>query len=1351
MKKYNIGLDIGTNSIGFAAVDDNNKLIKAKGKKVIGVRLFEEGKTAADRRLFRTTRRRLSRRRWRLRLLNNIFDNEIAKVDPAFFKRLKYSNTVKNNKEAILFPNYDNGDKSFYEEYPTIYHLRKKLMEEDRKFDIREIYLAVHHIVKYRGNFLNSASMDTFNNSQINIVDKFSEMNEVYQNIEDCKLKINEDNLSQVQDVLFSADIKKTDKQKQIKKILPLLSNDKNITNIKEIRNIQSSMATHIAKALLGYKFDLSAILSIDTDDDWKLEMSDEDIDNKLEEKIGDLDENRKQIVEILKSIYSSVVLKEILGKHDSISAAMVESFNDHQKHLVLLKSVISNMDDRKKAKALQNVYNQYVGKTDAKILKIDEFYKKIKNNLDDSSTSAEILDLIDKDLFMPKQRTVKNGTIPHQIHEKELEKILENQSKYYPFLGELNPNEKRSHQAKYKISELVAFKVPYYVGPLVTKESGNSQFAWMVRRKNNEEITPWNFEEQVDKIESANAFIKRMTTKDTYLLSEDVLPATSLIYQKFTVLNELNNIRINGSKLSVGEKQEIFNGLFKENKAVTAKKLKHFIGEKVKITGLADPQKFNNTYGTYIDLKKIIDDNVDDLNKQTDIEKIIEWSTVFEDRDIFAEKLKEITWLGDSQRNKLSNKRYQGWGRLSKKLLTGLKDDNGNSILDLMWSSKENFMQLVTRDDFARLISIENDKLLKPNDNKNEAELVEEVLDKAYTSPQNKKAIRQVIKVVEDIEKAMGYAPSKISLEFAKGPERVGRRSVSRYNQVTKMYEKISDEVSSAMQSELKEYKDKNLNDKLFLYFTQLGRDMYTGKNINIDDLANYDIDHILPQSFIKDDSLHNRVLTARAVNNGKSDTVPVKMASGEIKAVWNELKEKGLISKQKYNNLMTDPDNISKFGMKGFIRRQLVETRQVIKLAAQILGNKYQENTKILEVPAKLTHEMREMFDFIKIREVNDFHHGFDAYLSIFIGNYLYDIYPKLKSFFVFDDFKKFDAGKDGKNLKKFNFLYQLKPDKDNKFKTIPNPETGEIVWDKEMFEYVRKVYLYKFMLTSREVYSQHGALYNQTIYKASNTKAAIPVKNNRPVDIYGGYSGNTDAYMAIIAKADKKETKYQVVGIPTRNVDKLNQLKQQSNDEYEKYLHKAIYDVLAGTKHKKVPSFDVLLDKVYYKQLINDENQLFNLGSSTYKHNARQLILSEKSIKTLNKDAKCKDEHFDQDLNDVYIEILTQVNKYFSLYSMNKFIKKLNDGLEKFELLNVEDTFKGTKRISGKISTLREILNGLHANATFGNLKNIGFSTSFGQLQVPAGITLSKNAKLIFQSPTGLFERKIRISDL
>ena len=50
----------------------------------------------------------------------------------------------------------DYTDKDYYKAFPTIYHLRKTLMHSEEKADPCHIYLALHHMIKYRGNFLYS-------------------------------------------------------------------------------------------------------------------------------------------------------------------------------------------------------------------------------------------------------------------------------------------------------------------------------------------------------------------------------------------------------------------------------------------------------------------------------------------------------------------------------------------------------------------------------------------------------------------------------------------------------------------------------------------------------------------------------------------------------------------------------------------------------------------------------------------------------------------------------------------------------------------------------------------------------------------------------------------------------------------------------------------------------------------------------------------------------------------------------------------------------------------------------------------------------------------------------------------
>ena len=1249
-KDYNIGLDIGATSVGFAGIDEQYDPIKLKGKTVVGVNLFEEGQTAADRRGFRTTRRRLNRRKWRLSLLEEFFDPYITPVDPTFFARLKESNLSpkdnnKNFSGSLLFP--DITDQKFSEEYPTIYHLRYALMTENKKFDLRAIFLAIHHMIKYRGNFLNSTPVAHFDTSKIDFAGDFNELNNLYLNEDPNNIfEINLQNVKEISDILLDHSIKKFDKQKQVAKLLLTSQND------KELDKRNKQIATQISKAILGYNFSLNEILKLEAvnKSKWKLNFSSADIDDTLPDLISELDESQESILNIILSLYSRLTLNGIVPSGMSLSEAMIDKYGTHKEHLDLLKKYLKTLPIKNR-KEIAEAYAEYVGNSSKKSGHIsqEEFYKAVKKNLDKSETAQEILGLISEEKFMPKQRTNQNGVIPYQLHQKELDQIIVNQSQYYPWLAELNPV-KEHKDAKYKLDELIAFRVPYYVGPLVDPkttlqtEQGNknASFAWMVRKENGR-ITPWNFDKKVDRISSANNFIKRMTTKDTYLIGEDVLPAHSLIYERFKVLNELNMIRVNGKKLSVSVKQNLYNDLFKQQKTINKKKLANYlqanlgIPERPQITGLSDPEKFNSQLSSYIDLQKILGSEiVDDPNKQDDLEKIIEWSTVFEDSRIYKVKLQEIGWLTEKQKNELVSHRYQGWGRLSRKLLVELKDKNGRSILDILWNSQPTFMEIQSRPEFAEQITNENqDKLTEDN--------YENVLDDAYTSPQNKKAIRQVIKVVDDIVKAAGKAPKLISLEFARSDER-SDRTKSRKSQIQKIYETTAKELLKDDQliKELGSVSD--LSDRLYLYFTQLGRDMYTGKPINIDEISTiYDIDHILPQAFIKDDSLDNRVLVRRQDNNAKSDTVPA-LKFGKMKPFWNKLQKHGLISKRKLDNLQTNPESMKDWDNKavGFVNRQLVETRQVIKLAANILASRYPDS-KIIEVKASLTHQMRESFNLIKNRDVNDYHHAVDAYLSAFVGQYLYNRYPKLQPYFVYGQFKKFDkqSTRIGMKTNHFNFLYDLEPESKNvkikKPTKIINKETGEIIGDRdELVAKLNRVYNFKYMLVSQEVYTKTGPLFKETIQPHGDKDTLIPIKKNKPVKIYGGYTGNNDSFMSLI----KLNKKYKIVGIPQRQKNALEKVNDQNN--YLRELHRIIEN---NIKNKE---FEILIPKVMFRQLINDGKEKYTLGGSRERYSSTQLIVSHKTLLTLR--GKNKE---DKDLNNQFIEayndIVTRIKKY------------------------------------------------------------------------------------------------------
>lgn len=1403
-QKYHIGLDIGTDSIGFAAIDDHFKLVRSKGKQVIGVRLFKEGETAAERRVFRTMRRRLKRRKWRLGFLDNIFAPHLAKVDPNFLRRIKQSNIANEDphkeKEfigAYLFPEQAKEGKEygyptmiklrheFAEQHPelnddqlrdelyripafNIYGLRYTMMNEQRKFDLREVYLAIHHIIKYRGNFLNNTPIELFQADKVDFKKTFEDLNNIFLELDGlAPFQINLENAEKIGTILLDSKRTHNDRQRASARLLLVVNG--------ATKKRDKKIATQLLKLILGMKSNTAVIFNVEAGDDtYKINLSDENSDDQLVKLASLLTPDQNELLDQLVKLYSAIMLNEIVPNGQGLSESMMGRYVQHHQQLLELKRFAKTVD-RSTAIKISHLYDQYVGKVQGD--KNFNFQKDIKRLLDDSELGKTIAAEIEQGNYMPKKRTGENGVIPRQVHQLELEKIIENQSKYYPWLAEENPNKDQNSDAKYKIEQLLTFRVPYYVGPMIdpdvqVKTSG-AAFAWAKLKENrpNEAITPWNFNQQIDIDQSATRFVKRMTTKDTYLLTEDVLPAASMIYQRFNVLNELNNVRVNSQHLTTSQKQAIYRELFQNGHYTTVgvKSLQNWFSvhentiSTAHVTGLADEKKFNSNLGTYRDLVGILGkDVVDNPKRLSDLEQIIEWSTVYEDNKITRRKLSQINWLTDQQRDQLSTIRYRGWGRLSKKLLTGIRV-NGKNILDRMWASQQNFAQVVHSPEFEKKIDEYNQHELATVNN--DDDIIEKVLADAYTSPQNKKAIRQVMLVVKDIERAMGDKPASISLEFARSEENTGRTH-SRQSQLEKAFQTTAKEMvaNTDLPSQLKDIRD--LTDRYYLYFTQAGIDVYTGQPIDIDKIStNYDIDHIYPQSFIKDDSLDNKVLVARPVNSSvKSDQVPYELFGAKMKEYWRQLLDAGLITKRKYQHLTTNPHSLNKYVKQGFIHRQLVETRQVIKLAANILSELYGEDTKIIETRAQNTKQLRDIYHLYKEREVNDYHHAVDAYLTAFGSQYLYQRYPSLRRLFVYGQYLKPHANNNDWHPKSFNLFRHL--DQNDKFyqQYVVDKETGELIVDSQsQAEYVRKIQHYKIMLVSKETYQNSGALFGATIYpsKDADKRTLIPLKKGKAVKLYGGYSKERAVFMTIV-RINGRKPQYKLVSVPIIALHKLNLAMRDGKQSYLECLKSTIAPQLTvmtkdrktGKRKPVIKNFDIVVSRVLFNQLIVDDTDAFTLGSATVQHNAKQLILSDRSLKYLEDNFKRVKQmndfqKQDQVLLDIFDDIVSQMNKYYSLFDQRSNREKLTNGRPLFEQLPPFDKWQGNKVVQrGKASIIMDVLQGLHANAARTKIPELKIPT-FGFFNSSNGIRLSSTAVLCFQSPTGLFERKLPLA--
>ena len=229
-------------------------------------------------------------------------------------------------------------------------------------------------------------------------------------------------------------------------------------------------------------------------------------------------------------------------------------------------------------------------------------------------------------------------------------------------------------------------------------------------------------------------------------------------------------------------------------------------------------------------------------------------------------------------------------------------------------------------------------------------------------------------------------------------------KRTVSRKNQLLNLYRQMKNEESKYWEDEIEKRDEKDFRSiKLYLYFTQMGKCMYTGEAIDLsalNDATVYDRDHIYPQSKIKDDSLDNLVLVKRIENAKKSDGVLSPEIQNRMSRYWKCLKDRGLISDKKYERLMRNVP-FSDEELAGFINRQLVETSQSAKIVSDIFKEVFSDST-LVYVKAGIVSDFRKdekLLNMVKVRSLNDYHHAKDAYLNIVVGNVYFE---KLSFFF-------------------------------------------------------------------------------------------------------------------------------------------------------------------------------------------------------------------------------------------------------------------------------------------------------------------------------------------------------------
>lgn len=1280
---YNIGLDIGTGSVGWCLTDNNGHLLKINRKgdngktyrnSAWGVRLFASADTAADCRIKRSTRRRYNRRRTRVIELRKIMSEMIMPVDPNFYARLDEAflwNEDKSDKAKapfLLFNDKELYDIKYYKKYPTIYHLRKYLLETKEKADPRFIYLALHHMMKYRGHFLfEGQSFEAIDN----IKDTFIELEQLINVYVKGKEEIEDNN-------------KNNDKYEAIKICLAdnkVKNKDKkeNITDIFIKAGYDNKYSKELAAAVLGYEFNVGIIVNDNslTDEDGKAlkaKFADAKYEEQ-EEKLSDTLGERYYIVEALKKIYSWKVLHSILGDSMFLSCAMVDKYEKHGEQLTALKNLFHkyvsqdeyseffHQEKNKEGKYIVNYANYIKGikrlnnESNKNSNANQQLYQSIKKILGkraaDDEVYKNILTEMEQETFLEKINNVDNSAIPYQLNLIEMDKILTQQGVYYK---ELKDN-------KEILLKMLTSKIPYYVGPLNNNNKGNRNFAWITKKagKENEKVYPWNVKDVVDIDVTAEDFITRMTNYCTYLPNEKVLPKESLLYQRYMLLEELSQIRIDGKKLSKEDRKAIIDDLFigKGRVKVSDKDFKEYLdkvnyvkvnGKGYDVTGYQSDDGFACALSSYNKFRRILG-YVDERNEKM-IEDIIYWLTVFEDKDIVKRKINKqyADKFSDEQLKKILKLKFKGWGRYSAKLLNGIKGDMGTTIIEMLEDADERFAYCDYCPNFMRIIN--KDEKIKQiiDDNRSIYDGTKDLLDiiqDMHTSPANRRGIWQTMKVIEEIIEYMGEKPQQIYIEFAREDDfkAKNKRTDSRKKAVdkalNKLKEEVIDEYNENVYKELKQYEKRLDEEKVYLYFMQNGKSLYTGEELNLNEPENLEIDHIIPYSLSDDDSLDNKALVLKKENQNKGNKIvkeafPQSFSDSEMIDYWKNLKKARLISEKKFNNLQKN--NVDDILTKGFINRQLVETRQIVKSVANLILDYYNEQIDVIEVKANLSVSVRKMLTyekkdnngfwvenndnsmFYKNRHMNDYHHAHDAYLANIIGMYIQKNYPQLQKELNYSQYRKIwrKYYENAKNNNGVNWFATL-----GKF-SINNKETAW--YGEDIIAYMRKIFCYRDVIISKKLEENTGAFYSETKYpredKADSKLVPLKQGNNmrgannlKELDTrkYGGYKGGEKAYFVLVKyciekalkKKVKKEYHMEFVEIP---VYIARDIKNKDINLYD-----YVCDILSEAYKNSVVDVEILRNKVpKYQMIIGENGEEYYLVGATEVINSKQFVL-------------------------------------------------------------------------------------------------------------------------------------------
>ena len=599
-------------------------------------------------------------------------------------------------------------------------------------------------------------------------------------------------------------------------------------------------------------------------------------------------------------------------------------------------------------------------------------------------------------------EKTALINTFTIGAYRKEIEAIFEEQVKYHSFISDEFENDYLG---------IFNRKREYYEGP--GNEKSRTDYGRYTTRKDAE----GNY------ITEENIFEKLIGKCSVY---KDELRGSGASYtaQEFNILNDLNNLTINGRKLEEVEKRNIIKAV-KSAKAVDMRKIiAKEIGEDIESLSGAridkDDKEIFHTFEIYNKMRRGMEKVGLDINRFTteELDKIGDILTLNTEKKSIEKALVDqengIDWLDEEMVaflvdfRKKNGALFTKWQSLSLKIMRELIPD--------LYETTDNQMQLLSKMGVFK----GREEVFKEYNKIPESLITEEIYN-----PVVRRSVSIAIKVLNALIKKYGsFDQVVIEMPRDRNSEEEKKRikddQKKNEKELSGILKKINDEYGIVI-SDGDFRNHKQLRMKLKLWNEQGGICLYSGKSIDIDDLihepSKFEIDHIIPRSISFDDSRANKVLVYGIENQKKGNQTPKEYLSS-VNRDWDfdefmsyVLSQKNkkdpitkvpFFSKRKVENLLFS-ESLTKYEViKGFVNRNINDTRYASRELLNCLQSYFRAHgaqTKIKVIRGSFTHQMRNCFKLEKNREESYNHHAVDAMLIAY-SQMGYDSYREYMS---------------------------------------------------------------------------------------------------------------------------------------------------------------------------------------------------------------------------------------------------------------------------------------------------------------------------------------------------------------